>query len=103
MRGSYAEDGATRVAKNGYHYTKVDGKWRLTHHVIAERDILHRPLKPGERVVFGAKGKGQLSVDNIEVVPAGRGSTRRKVAELEARIEELTAQRDLLVKELQRS
>jgi hypothetical protein len=98
MRGSKAEDGATRVAQNGYHYTKVNGKWRLTHHIVAEAK-LGRPIREDERVVF-IGSKTDLSPGNIKVQQKGTSSARRRLAYLEARINELRAEADELRKEL---
>ena len=95
MRGQTVDVGATRVSANGYQYTKVanegSGKagWRLTHHLLAE-EKLGRPLKADERVSF-IKGK-TLSIDNIRIDKKGRLSHKRRIAQIEARIEELQAE-----------
>jgi hypothetical protein len=99
-RGRAAQPGDTRVAANGYHYTRTETEWRLTHHIIAEEKILGRPLLPEERVVF-IGSRRELHPDNIKVTVKGRGSTRRRIAQIEARIEELKAERALLLKEVQ--
>lgn len=101
MRGSSAPDNSTRVSPNGYHYTKHKGEWRLTHHILAEKK-LGRPLQAGERVVFLDRGKTCLELSNIDVVPAGTGSLRRRLAVIEARIEELEAEKDEIEKKLRR-
>jgi hypothetical protein len=92
MRGKNAKPGDTRVAPNGYHYTrtKLDG-WRLTHHIIAEK-TLGRPLKDGERVSFRDKDRTNLDPSNIVVNAMGNNSLRKTRARLEARIQELQAQ-----------
>jgi hypothetical protein len=79
------------VSPNGYHYTRVKGTWRLTHHIVAE-GFLGRKLRDGERVRFKTSNRMNLSPSNIEVVEKGKGSLRRRKAALEARIEELQAQ-----------
>lgn len=93
MRGSLAPNGATNVAKNGYHYTKVDGKWRLTHHLLAEK-MLGRPLEPDERVSFANGKKSDLREGNLVIARKGTTSLRRRQAQLEARIQELQAELD---------
>jgi hypothetical protein len=99
-RGKTAKDGDTNVSANGYHYTRVNGKFRLTHHLLAERK-LGRPLDTTrETVRFRDKDKTNLSIDNVEVIPKGTTSIRTRLARIEAQISELTAQRDLLLKEL---
>lgn len=91
MRGSRSEVGSTKVSKNGYHYTKTEERWRLTHHIIAEKE-LGRELTEDERVVFRDGDRTNLDPDNIEVKRKNTASLRRKEAQLLARIEELQAQ-----------
>lgn len=100
-RGQVSPDNTTRTAANGYHYTKQNGEWRLTHHIIAEEQILKRPLHKGERVSFGKEGKTVLKASNIIVTPQGKSSTRRRIAILEARQEEIEAELKELRKELE--
>lgn len=88
-----AEPGTRRVSANGYDYTKIDnGNWRLTHHLVAEKEILHRPLREDERVIFGEKGKTCLDPSNIKVVKKSNGKPRKRIAVIEARIQELQAE-----------
>jgi hypothetical protein len=99
-RGVAAKDGDTNVSANGYHYTRQNGKFRLTHHIIAE-EKLGRPINTETEVVrFKDKDKTNLSPDNIEAIPKGTTSVRARLARVEAQIAELTAQRDLLLAEL---
>jgi hypothetical protein len=93
MRGSRSEVGDTHVAKNGYHYTRTEERWRLTHHLVAE-EKLGRPLSDTERVVFVDGDRTNLDPDNIEVRRKVTSSLRKKEAQLVARIEELQAQLD---------
>lgn len=104
-RGQAVEVGATRVSQNGYHYTKVEKVpgtekpgWRLTHHIIAEKK-LGRPLREDERVEFIGK-KSDLRPDNIRIVERGQGSVRRRIAQLEARRDEINAELAALRAEL---
>jgi len=104
-RGQNVEVGATRVSQNGYHYTKVEKMpdtdkpgWRLTHHIIAEQK-LGRPLRQDERVSFKGK-KSDLSPENILVTEKGQGSQRRRLAQLEARRDEIQAEIDAIKAEL---
>lgn len=94
-RGKPSKDGDTNVSDNGYHYTKVGGKFRLTHHIIAEQ-TLGRPLEADETVRFADGDRTNLSPDNI-VVSKRKTSINGKIAALNARILELTAERDRLV------
>lgn len=100
-RGRNAQVGDTRVSANGYHYTRVENGWRLTHHLIAEEKILGRPLREDERVHFRTGNKADLTPNNIKVVKKGKASLRQQKARLEVRIEELQAQLDEVNKELQ--
>lgn len=100
-RGKTANVGDTRIAPNGYHYTKTEDGWRLTHHLVAEK-MLGRPLREDERVRFKTGNKLMLNPTNIEVVPKGRGSLRRRKAVIEARIEELQAELEEITAELMR-
>lgn len=92
-RGRNAKDGDTRIAKNGYHYTKVDGRWRLTHHLVAEK-TLGRALVQGERVTFKDNDRTNFKPNNIKVTQTGGSSLSRRAAQLEARIQELQAELD---------
>lgn len=93
MRGSRSEVGATKIAKNGYHYTKTEDRWRLTHHIVAEEN-LGRELTADERVVFGDGDRTNLDPENIIVRRKNTASLRRKEAQLATRIEELQAELD---------
>lgn len=91
MRGRVSEVGDTRTAANGYHYTRTESGWRLTHHIIMEAS-LGRSLEPDERVVFKDGKRRNLDPDNIVISNKARGSLRRRKAQLEARIQELQGQ-----------
>lgn len=94
-RGVASKDGDTNVAQNGYHYTRVNGHFRLTHHIIAEQK-LGRPIEPDEIVSFADGDRKNLSPENIKVTKR-RTSRKGRIASLEARIMELMARRDKLV------
>lgn len=83
-----------KIAKNGYSYTKVDtGKWRLTHHLIAEVKFARHVDSSQERVVFLDKDRTNLDPNNIDIVPIKQSKAQR-IASLKERIrmlqEELT-------------
>lgn len=103
VRGRNAKVGATRVAANGYHYTKTeeDG-WRLTHHIVAEKK-LGRKLEQGERISFHDNDRTNLKIDNIKITKFGGGSLERRRGQLEARIQELQAELDELIEQIARS
>lgn len=98
-RGQLAKVGDTRIAQNGYHYTRTKEAWRLTHHIIAERKI-GRPLRKGERVVFIDGDRKNMSPGNLRVVVGGQASLSRRIAMLEAEIEEKQAALDELRRQM---
>jgi hypothetical protein len=93
-------DGEENVAQNGYHYRKVDGKWVLIHHIIAEEQ-LGRPLRPSEGAYFKDGDRDNLDPGNIGVRRKGSAKLRSRLAAVEARIRELQVERDDLIKELE--
>lgn len=101
MRGQKSGVGDERVAENGYHYTKTETKWTLTHHLIAEQ-ALGRKLDPDERVSFKDGKRDNLDPDNIQVSKKARGSLRRRKAQLEARLAEIQGEIDQINEELAR-
>jgi hypothetical protein len=102
MRGSRSEPGETRVAKNGYHYTRTEEKWRLTHHLIAE-EKLGRPLSPHERVVFRDNDRTNLDPSNIQVKRKTTSQLRKKEEALVARLEEVQAELDAVRNQIQKN
>lgn len=104
MRGKASSIGQERVAQNGYHYIKVerDGKaqWILKHWLVAEKK-LGRRIREDERVVFLNGKKHDFRPENIEVREKGKGSVRRRLAQVRSRIEELQAEEAELLRELQ--
>lgn len=90
-RGKKSKVGDTRWSANGYHYTRTEVGWELTHRLIAE-DKLGRVLTPEERARFLDGDRTNLDPDNIDVYEIRQASKEKKRARLEARIEELQAQ-----------
>lgn len=107
-RGQLAEVGSTRVAKNGYHYTKVEGHpranngWILTHWLTAE-EMLGRHLNENESVRFiDPKFKREpYNPKGIKVIKKRTASLRNQLARVEDRIRELEAERNYLKKQLE--
>jgi hypothetical protein len=100
-RGVQAKDGDTFTNANGYHHTRVDGKWRPTAHLIAEQK-LGRALNPKtDQVRFADGDRYNLDKDNIIVQPRrDRRSREARIAQIEARIAELQAElKELLLQE----
>lgn len=90
MRGQKSDEGSTRIAPNGYHYSKEGGQWRLTHHILAEKK-LGRPLMSWERVKFVDGNRRHLDPKNLIVVDKGGITPEQKIALLEARINQWIA------------
>jgi hypothetical protein len=105
-RGQLAPAGTERVAKNGYHYTKMDhprakNGWILTHWLTAE-EMLGRSLRDDEMVKFKEPKWKRSPKDpaGIEIIKKRTTSQRRRLAQLEVRIAELTAERDSIKRDL---
>jgi hypothetical protein len=60
-------DGSEHIDSRGYVRVKVDGKWKFKHRHVAETQLLHRELKPGERVWFKDEDKTNCDPSNLDV------------------------------------
>ena len=92
-RGIAAKVGDTNVSKNGYHYTRTETGWRMTHHIVAEQ-MLGRPLDLEKEYCsfVNSKDKMNLSPSNIQVRPHRSKSQASRRAKLEAKIADLQGQ-----------
>lgn len=99
-RGQNAEVGDTYINKNGYSHTKTaDRNWIGTHILVVEGSIGRR-LAADEYVVFLTKDRSDLSYPgNLELRKRGSNtvSVRSRLAAIDARIDELQAERELLL------
>jgi len=95
-RGSKSKEGDTRVAANGYHYTRGTTKWRLTHHIIVEQG-LGRSLRANERVYFRDGDRTNLAPNNLDIRVVKPKTKAAKRAEIEAKIDDLKDRLDDLV------
>lgn len=93
-RGANAAVGDERVSQNGYLYVKTEDGWKLAHRLMAEREILKRPLNPNERVTFKNGNRLDVRVDNLKVssVRTDLSTMQRQRDNLLVRIEELQGQ-----------
>lgn len=93
-RGANASVGAERVSKNGYLYIKTEDGWKLAHRLMAEQEILGRPLNPNERVTFVNGNRLDVRVENLKVssVRTDIDVMRKQRDNLVVRIEELQGQ-----------
>jgi len=96
-RGVKAKDGDTFVNVNGYHHTRVEGKWRPTHHLILE-EKLGRPIDFATEIVRFVDGdRKHLTPGNIIVQKrVNKHSKEARIAQLEERIREAQAELELL-------
>ena len=90
-RGRKSKVGDIRWSKNGYHYTRTETGWELTHRLVAARK-LGRSLTPEERIRFADGNRTNLDPDNIEVYEVRQQSIERRKARIQARIDELEAE-----------
>jgi hypothetical protein len=99
LRGQRSDLGAVRMSPNGYHYTRTEVGWELTHRLVAG-EKLGRRLADNERVRFKDGNRSNRDPDNLEVYIAHEGSKLKKLARLKARRDELQAQIDDLEEEI---
>jgi hypothetical protein len=99
-RGQAAKDGDTFVNANGYHHTRVEGRWRATHHLIIE-EKLGRPIDHAVEMVRFADGdRRNLKPENIVIqARVNRRSKEAIITKLQSRIADLQAELELLLKE----
>ena len=91
VRGRKAKVGDTRVAPNGYHYTRTAKGWMLTHRLNLQQH-LGRPLSSDERVRFVDGDRTNLSITNLDVYVTKKGSTDSRIARLEVKKDEIMAE-----------
>lgn len=84
---------------NGYSTIKQNGGWRYTHHVIAEEQILHRPLNHNELVCFRDNDRTNLNPSNLEIkikrpnrIMKKRLRLRQQIREAKLKLENLEAE-----------
>jgi hypothetical protein len=98
-RGQRAQVGDRQVNKNGYEYVKTKDGWKGSHILVMEKH-LGRPLLPGEYVAFLNGHRPPVTLDMIELRKRGdRKSKAARLAAIDARIEELQAERQALLEE----
>jgi hypothetical protein len=89
-RGTPSDVGTEKTSANGYHYIKTTRGWELKHRLIAEQK-LGRRLRAEEFAKFKDGDRDNLDPSNIAVELKGRTSLQRQLAQVTARIEELSA------------
>lgn len=90
-RGQPSEIGSKTINQNGYEQTKTEDGW-IGSHILIMEEHLKRKLTKFERVKFIDGDRKNLTLENLELFIIKTGSTRKKIAQLEARIAELQAE-----------
>ncbi len=90
-RGRKATIGDTRVAPNGYHYTRTEGGWESTHRLVL-REKLGRAVGADERVRFLDGDRDNLDPDNLEVYIIKQASTATRIARLETKKDDIMSE-----------
>lgn len=98
-RGQASNVGATRVAPNGYHYTKTEDGWELTHRVLAATK-LGRPLHFNERAYFKDGDKTNIVPENIEVRVVKKVSAQERIEQKREQIKQLEFEISLLEEQI---
>jgi hypothetical protein len=86
------QDGDEYTSANGYRYRRVEGRYRLVHHIIAE-ESLGRKLRADEGAYFKDGDRSNLDPSNIGVRVKGSGKDRTRLVAVEDRIRELVVER----------
>lgn len=101
-RGTRATVGQETISKNGYHYTRTETGWVLTHRLIAEQK-LGRPLAENERASFADNDRKNLDPSNIVVSTKRTATLRKQIARHKAKIKDLQAQVAIMERQLKNS
>jgi hypothetical protein len=94
-RGEASPVGTERWSANGYCYRKLEDRWELVHRLIAEEKIGRR-LGENEYATFIDGDKSNLDPKNIVIRIRGVQSLKKRLTQVEVKIQELEAVRDEL-------
>ena len=102
-RGLTSTPGTTRVAKNGYHYTKVEGRgWVLTHWLTLEAK-LGREINSDKDMVRFKHGYTKRDYDDpnaMMLIKKNSASARKRRTMLQERIREYQAEIDQITQQI---
>lgn len=87
--------GDKRTSRNGYEYTRTERGWELSHRIIARQE-LGREIGSNERVRFVDGDRTNLSPENLAVYEVKTKTNGRKIAELEAKRDDIDAEIEML-------
>ncbi len=101
-RGKAAAAGTRTINKNGYSYIKTEGRGWVGEHILVMEEHLGRRLGAGEYVQFKTEDHSlPITLDKLELRRKGDSrSTKARIAQIEARIAELTAEKQHLEESL---
>lgn len=102
-RGQAAKPGDKTTNANGYEYTRTADRGWVGTHILVMEEKLKRQLRPGEYVQFVKDHrKRPITIDMLELRRRGdfRSKSLARIAQIEARIAELQAEKELLEKDL---
>lgn len=91
-RGKTAKIGEERTSPNGYQYVKCKEGWVLKHKLVVEKH-LGRKLLDSERIRFIDGDRTNLDPANLKVYTVRDKSPKARIAEIDAKIEELLMER----------
>lgn len=98
-RGVKAPIGTRTINRNGYEYVRTEAGW-VGSHVHLMEEHLGRPLEPYEYVAFKNGHQPPVTLEMIELRRRGdKKSKASRIAEIEARIEELQGELEILKRE----
>lgn len=91
-RGRNAPIGSERTSPNGYQYVKCKEGWVLKHKLVVE-EHLGRKLEENERIRFIDGDRTNLDPENLKVYTVRDKSPKARIAEIDAKIDELMTER----------
>jgi hypothetical protein len=92
--------GTETVNQNGYTQVKTEDGWRAKHVLIAEKNLGRKIDPTKEMVRFDDGDRTNFSPENIKVIPKRKSGTRKRLAQLEARRDDIIAEIEHLKREL---
>jgi hypothetical protein len=97
-RGKTSKPGTRTINKNGYGYIKTEDRGWVGEHILVMEEHLGRRLEPGEYVQFKSDDHTPpITLDMIELRKRGDFRSRKaRIAQIEARIAELQAEKERL-------
>ena len=101
-RGKVSQPGTRTINKNGYSYIKTEDRGWVGEHILVMEQHLGRQLEAGEYVQFKSENHSPpITLDMLELRRKGDfRSVKARIAQIDARIAELGAEKALLERSL---